>query len=231
VLTTFTTGLTALNGLTDQVQNFATPGTSGLAPNWNSVSPTHTLNIPLASTASVTAGLISNTDFDVFTAKLSTTLADTQIFVGNASNIATAVSMTGDLSISNTGATTLKNNLRTGSFGVTVDGVTGVVQVGATGYVVMPYAGTITGWSITSNVVGTISFDITSASGAIPTVSIIGVGGNYPTLISNQFITSTTMTSWTLGFAAGDVFGFSVRSSPAPSLIKNATLTIRTTKT
>lgn len=127
---------------------------------------------------------------------------------------------------------TLKNNLRTGSFGVTVDGVTGVVQVGVTGYVVMPYAGTITGWSITSNVVGTISFDITSASGAIPTVSIIGVGGNYPTLTSpNQFITSTIMTSWTLGFAAGDVFGFSVRSSPAPSLIKNATLTIRTTKT
>ena len=127
---------------------------------------------------------------------------------------------------------TLKNNLRTGSFGVTVDGVTGVVQVGVTGYVVMPYAGTITGWSITSNVVGTISFDITSASGAIPTVSIIGVGGNYPTLTSpNQFITSTTMINWILGFAAGDVFGFSVKSSPAPSLIKNATLTIRTTKT
>jgi hypothetical protein len=66
VITTFTTGLTALNGLTDQVQNFATPGTLGTAPNWNSVSPTHTLNIPLASTASVTAGLISNTDYATF---------------------------------------------------------------------------------------------------------------------------------------------------------------------
>jgi hypothetical protein len=69
VITTFTTGITALNGLTDQVQNFATPGTSGTAPNWNSVSPTHTLNIPLASTASVTAGLISNTDYNKFDGK------------------------------------------------------------------------------------------------------------------------------------------------------------------
>ena len=66
IITTFTTGLTALNGLTDQVQNFATPGTSGTAPNWNSVSPNHTLNIPLASVASVTAGLISNTDYATF---------------------------------------------------------------------------------------------------------------------------------------------------------------------
>lgn len=69
VITTFTTGITALNGLTDQVQNFATPGTTGIAPNWNSVSPTHTLNIPLASTASVTAGLISKTEYDTFNGK------------------------------------------------------------------------------------------------------------------------------------------------------------------
>jgi hypothetical protein len=129
-------------------------------------------------------------------------------------------------------AATLKANLKTGSFGVTVDGVTGIVQVGTIGYVVMPYSGTITGWSIIANVAGTISFDITSASGAIPTVSIIGVGGNYPTLTGVQsVINSTTMTNWTLGFAAGDVFGFSVRASPAPATIKNATLTIKTTRT
>jgi hypothetical protein len=67
IITTFTTGITALNGLTDQVQNFATPGTTGTAPNWNSVSPTHTLNIPLASTASVTAGLLSNAEYTTFT--------------------------------------------------------------------------------------------------------------------------------------------------------------------
>jgi hypothetical protein len=110
IITTFSTGLTALNGLTDQVQYFATPGTSGTAPNWNSVSPNHTLNIPLASAASVTAGLISKTDFDVFSAKLSPTLANTNIFVGNVSNVATAVAMSGDATIANTGALTIANN-------------------------------------------------------------------------------------------------------------------------
>lgn len=122
----------------------------------------------------------------------------------------------------------VSSNLKTGSFGVTVDGVTGVVQVGNIGYVVMPYAGTITGWSITSNVAGTVSFDITKASGAIPTISIITSG--YPTISGINFATSTSVGGWSTSFAAGDVFGFSVRSSPAPSLIKNATLTIKTTR-
>jgi hypothetical protein len=124
---------------------------------------------------------------------------------------------------------TLAPNLKTGSFGVTVDGVTGIVQVGTIGYVVMPYAGIITGYSITANVAGNVSFDITSASGAIPTVSIITSG--YPTITGTNFTTSTAVGGWSTVFAAGDVFGFSVRASPAPASIKNATLTIRTTRT
>lgn len=65
------TGITALNGLTASVQTFATPGTTGTAPNWNSATSTHTLNIPLASAAGVTAGLISKADYDVFSGKQS----------------------------------------------------------------------------------------------------------------------------------------------------------------
>ena len=48
IITTFTTGLTALNGLTAQVQNFAT-GTSGTDFNISSSSATHTFNLPDAS--------------------------------------------------------------------------------------------------------------------------------------------------------------------------------------
>jgi hypothetical protein len=48
IITTFTTGLTALNGLTAQVQNFAV-GTSGTDFNISSASTTHTFNIPSAS--------------------------------------------------------------------------------------------------------------------------------------------------------------------------------------
>jgi hypothetical protein len=48
IITTFTTGLTALNGLTAQVQNFAT-GTSGTDFTISSSTSTHTFNLPDAS--------------------------------------------------------------------------------------------------------------------------------------------------------------------------------------
>jgi hypothetical protein len=62
------TGITAINSLTGAVQTLAN-GTSGLAPAFSSVGTTHTLNIPLASTASVTAGLISKAEYDTFNGK------------------------------------------------------------------------------------------------------------------------------------------------------------------
>jgi hypothetical protein len=55
-----------LNGLTAQVQSFAAPSITGLAPNWISSSATHTLNIPMASASAVTAGLISKLEYDQF---------------------------------------------------------------------------------------------------------------------------------------------------------------------
>lgn len=66
--------LESINGLTNKVQVFAF-GTSGTSPNVVStvVSTvgTHTFNFPFASAAGVTAGLISKTDYDAFTAKIS----------------------------------------------------------------------------------------------------------------------------------------------------------------
>jgi hypothetical protein len=56
VITTFTTGLTALNGLTAQVQTFAT-GTTGSDFGISSASNTHTFNIPDAS--STARGLVT----------------------------------------------------------------------------------------------------------------------------------------------------------------------------
>lgn len=63
-------GITQLNGQSNSSQSFGV-GTTGLLPNWNSASGTHTLNIPMAATPSVTAGLISKAQYDVFNAKLS----------------------------------------------------------------------------------------------------------------------------------------------------------------
>lgn len=71
-----------LNGLTAQVQNFVSPGTTGLAPNWQSTGANHTLNIPMAAASSVTAGLISKTEYDRFNAA-STNTINTVTNLGN----------------------------------------------------------------------------------------------------------------------------------------------------
>jgi hypothetical protein len=66
VITTFTTGLTALNGLTAQVQYLAT-GTSGTDFNIASASATHTFNLPTASATN--RGALSSADWTTFNNK------------------------------------------------------------------------------------------------------------------------------------------------------------------
>ena len=63
IITTFTTGLTALNGLTTQVQYFST-GTSGADFNISSAVATHTFNLPTAS--AVNRGALSSADWTTF---------------------------------------------------------------------------------------------------------------------------------------------------------------------
>jgi hypothetical protein len=63
VLTTFTTGLTALNGLTAQVQNFAV-GTTGTDFGISSATETHTFNLPTASATN--RGALSSADWSRF---------------------------------------------------------------------------------------------------------------------------------------------------------------------
>jgi hypothetical protein len=69
VITTFTTGLNALNGLTAQVQNFAT-GTSGTDFGISSASSTHTFNLPTASASN--RGALSSGDWTTFNGKFNT---------------------------------------------------------------------------------------------------------------------------------------------------------------
>jgi hypothetical protein len=66
VITTFSTGLTALNGLTAQVQNFAT-GTTGTDFGISSATSTHTFNLPTASAAN--RGALSSADWTTFNSK------------------------------------------------------------------------------------------------------------------------------------------------------------------
>jgi len=67
VITTFTTGLTALNGLTKQVQYFAV-GSTGTDFGINSATDTHTFNLPTASSSN--RGALSSADWSTFNGKL-----------------------------------------------------------------------------------------------------------------------------------------------------------------
>ncbi|WP_413584535.1 tail fiber domain-containing protein [Bdellovibrio sp. HCB274] len=62
-------GISSFNGQTGSSQSFGTIGTTGTGPNWSSSSNTHSLNIPLASSAGVSAGLLSKTEYDALAAK------------------------------------------------------------------------------------------------------------------------------------------------------------------
>ena len=66
IITTFSTGLNALNGLTSQAQYFAI-GTSGTDFNISSATDTHTFNIPTAS--ALNRGVLSSTDWSTFSGK------------------------------------------------------------------------------------------------------------------------------------------------------------------
>lgn len=66
VITTFSTGISALNGLTTQVQYFTT-GTTGTDFNILSATDTHTFNLPTASATN--RGALSTTDWSTFNDK------------------------------------------------------------------------------------------------------------------------------------------------------------------
>jgi hypothetical protein len=67
VITTLSTGINAINGLTSQVQNLAT-GTAGTDFAISSTGSTHTFNLPTASAAN--RGALSSADWSTFNGKL-----------------------------------------------------------------------------------------------------------------------------------------------------------------
>ena len=64
-------------------------------------------NIGISQATTSTNGYLSSTDWNTFNNKQTATLADGKILVGNASNVATAVTPSGDVAMTNAGATTV----------------------------------------------------------------------------------------------------------------------------
>ena len=98
--------------------------------------------------------------------------------------------------------------------GTTVDGSGGVVTQGNKGYMKIPYACTITGWTVISNTTGnqTITFDIWRSNAGIPTSSAQSLvpSGTKPFLNNTQLQNSANVTGWNTALAAGDYLVFRV---------------------
>lgn len=84
VITTFSTGLNAINGLTNQVQYLAT-GTSGTDFAINSTTDTHTFNLPVASATNT--GKLSSTDWSTFNGKQNLLVSSVNIQTINGNSI------------------------------------------------------------------------------------------------------------------------------------------------
>jgi hypothetical protein len=84
VITTFSTGLTSLNGLTAQTQLLAV-GTGGTDFGISSASATHTFNLPTASAAN--RGALSTTDWSTFNGKQDALASGTNIKTINSTSI------------------------------------------------------------------------------------------------------------------------------------------------
>lgn len=99
-----------------------------------------------------------------------------------------------------------------GTAGCVVDGAGSPPATGSKGFIQVPYAGTITGWTMIADQSGSAQFTIKKSTfSAFPTNSSI-VASAQPALSSAQKATSTTLTGWTTSISAGDVLEFNLDS-------------------
>jgi hypothetical protein len=97
--------------------------------------------------------------------------------------------------------------------GITVDGGSATPTTGSKGFLQIPFAGTITGWTLIGDVSGSASFDIKKSTFAsFPTNASI-VASAPPALSTQQNATSTALTGWTTAIAVGDVMEFVLSSA------------------
>lgn len=112
---------------------------------------------------------------------LGSALTDSYIFVGNSSGVATAVSMSGDASISNSGVLTLATVASAGTTGgstaipvITIDAKGRVTSV-TTAAVIAP-AGTLTGTTLAANVVNSSLTSVGTLISGTWNATAIGIG-------------------------------------------------------
>jgi len=247
--------LTGSYGLTGSLEAISFTGSLFGTSSWaeNAITASYVLNAvssSFASTASYVLNAISSsfasTASFVQTAQtasyvlnaISSSFASTASYTPNAIITASISSNTitftkGDNSTfpivvpTGSGSGTVSGGALSGSFGITIDGAGSVLTVGNKGYAVIPYGGTITGWTMIANQTGDCVIDVWKAAGTIPTLSDSITGTEKPTLTTQQINSDTNLTTWTSSVSPGDIFAFNVDSA---STLTRVNLSIYITK-
>jgi len=120
-----------------------------------------------------------------------------------------------DIKQSVTNVANTVNNLVGGKVTINyiIDGGGSALTTGVKGFVEIPYAMTITGWQLFADQVGSVVVDVYRDTYANfpPTTSI--AGSELPTLVSAQSNQDLSLSTWSVGLAAGDVIAFDVKSA------------------
>lgn len=121
-------------------------------------------------------------------------------------------------------------NISTRTIGITIDGGGSAITTGVKGYIEVPFAATITGWTLLADVSGSIVIDVWKDTYANfpPTVADTIAGTEKPTLASVQKNQDLALSTWTTAVASGDILGFNVDSA---GTVTRVTLIIRMTVT
>lgn len=102
----------------------------------------------------------------------------------------------------------------TATLGITIDGGGNVPTTGLKPFIKIPYACTITGWTMVSDIVGSAVIDIWKDIEANfpPTIADTITAAAKPTLTAQQINTGSP-TGWTTAVAAGDIIQFNLDSA------------------
>lgn len=97
--------------------------------------------------------------------------------------------------------------------GITIDGGASTPVTGSKGYLEIPFACTITGWSLIADQSGSAQITVKKcANGSFPTTASI-VASAPPAIAGAQKAESTALTGWTTAIAAKDILEFNLDSA------------------
>jgi hypothetical protein len=110
-------------------------------------------------------------------------------------------------------------NVRARAIGSSFSGGGGALTAGLVNYFTVPFACTVSAWSMTVDT-GTIAIDVwkVATGTAIPTVSNTITASAVPAISTGTAFHSATVTGWTTSVAANDIFAFNIKAASGPTV-------------